>query len=341
MKRPMLLLLVVATLASGEPAQRGLLVACAGDADPAIRQIAERIHAADTPLLAALAGTAPRLPMGDSRKLVAGDVSVRAFNHLIVVGLPDDPLVGQAWQYEARNEAAGWYGFGFGIIAGEVGWLESGFSPWLHSAAIANPPYETQAIVVTGNGIPGVVMAGEALLAHSLVNGLVARPGWTRPHTTLLDRDPLVGDPNLPTWLPIRTGDWTRIALSQCGADVARGILADAGIEPQACWLAKYYRPGVWDEAGGAAARRMYVAGLHRRSFANAVLVVRFSDDGSAAAALPKCTAVANLDMKGAVYTGRGHGLDGEKDSEVPLTAWRDGPWLVFSTLPGGRWQQP
>ena len=338
MKHLMLALLAVSTLAAGEVAQRRLLVACATDADPAIRQLAERILAADTPLLAALAGTAPRLPLADSHALASGGAPTRAFNHLVVVGLADDPLVCQAWQHEAKPEPAGWYGFGFGLVAGDIGWLESGFSPWLHSAAIAKPPYETQAIVVTGNNVAGVVTAGDALLAHGLVNGLVARPGWTRPQTTLLDRDPLVGDPGLPAWLTESRSEWARIALSQCGADVARGLLADAGVEPQACWLVKYHRPGVWDEAGGGAARRMYVAGLHRRAFANAVLLARFSDEAAAAAALPKAAAAAKLKPDGVLFTGRGHGLDGEKDSEVPLTMWSDGPWLVCSTLPGGHW---
>lgn len=339
MKRLMLALLAVSTLAAGEAAQPHLLVACAIDADPAIHQLAERINTAETPLITTLAGEGARMAVADSRDLANGMVPTRALNHLIVIGLPDDPLVRQAWQHEAKLEPAGWYGFGFGVVAGEVGWLEAGFSPWLHSAAIAKPPYETQAIVVTGNGVPGVVAAGEALLAHGLVNGLVARPGWTRPQTTLLDRDPLSGDPGLPAWLPARTGEWTRIALSQCGADVARGILADAGVEPQACWLAKYHRPGVWDEAGAAAARRMYVAGLHRRAFANAVLLARFADDAAAAAALPKAAAAAKLEASGDVYSGRGHGLDGEKGSEIPLAMWCDGPWLVCSSLPGGRWR--
>ena len=327
------LVMLATCLIAGEAPQRGLLVACAADADPLIAAAAERVRSATTPLLGVLAEGRP-VAAGESRMLAAGAREKLAWNHVIVLGLAEDPLVRQAWQHEARAEPAGWYGFGFGVIAGEVGWIESGFNPWLHSTAIAKPPYETQCIAITGSSPAGVAAAAEAFLAQGLVNGVVARTGWSRPQSTLLDRDPLTGEADLPAWLPVKAGPWTRIALTQCGADVSHGILADAGVEPAACWLVKYHRPGVWDGAGAAFARRHYVAGLHRRAFANAVLLARFADPAAAAAALPKVAAAAKLAVDGARFRGRSAGLDGEKNSDGPLSAWVAGPWLVLSTMP-------
>ncbi len=327
-----MLAMLAACLLAGEDPHRGLLVACAADADPLIVDAAERIRTGATPLLRVLADGRP-IAAGASAALAEGRRESLAWNHVIVVGLPNDALVRQAWQHEARVESGGWSGFGFGVVAGEVGWIESGFNPWLHSDAIAKPPYETESIVITGSTPAGVAAAATAFLTQGLVNGLVALPGWSRPQTTLLDRDPL-GDPALPIWLPDQIGDWTRIALTQCGADVGRGILADAGVEPADCWLVKYHRPGVWDGAGAALARRHFITGLHRRAFADAILLARFADPGSAAAALPKVAAAAKLALDGGRYRDRSAGIDGERDSDGPLTAWAVGEWLALSTLP-------
>lgn len=335
MDRIATLVVLAAACAAAEP-QRGLVVACAADADPGIRAAAERVHAAaaTSPLLAAFAEGRAVPPLADSRALAAGRREDLAWRHVVVVGLRDDPLVQQAWQHEARIADGGIEAFGFGVLRGAVGWTESGPNPWLHSAAIARPPYESEAVVVTGTTPAAVALAADALLRSGLANGAVAAPGWSRSETTLLDRDPAPPDAAPPAWLAARTGAWTRIAVSWCGVDVARGIAADAGSEPDAVWLAKYHHPGVWDGAGAEATFANFAAGLHRRAFCNAVLAARFADPAVARAAAAKVAAAAKLRDEHGTFRGSLKGFQDDKTPAGPLSCTSHDAWLVLSSLP-------
>ncbi len=313
-----------------------LIVACAADAPAAVRASAERVRAAAAtqPLLQVCAAGRPPATLADARALAAGRREALAYAHVVVVGLADDPLVAQAWQHEAAITSQGLYAFGFGALAGDLGWVEAGPNPWLHSPTVGRLPFEAQAVVVTGTTPAGVDLAVTAFIDHGLVNGVVARDGWKRTSTTVLDQDPLTGAPGLPAWLGPRAGDWTRIAVTQCGADVARGVLADSGGEPQACWLVKYHRAGCWDEAGAPAARRMYLAGLHRRAYGDALLLARFATPQAAQAAT---TAVAKADQlreEHGRWSGRLAALDGDASAPGPLAVWAEDGWLVMSSLP-------
>jgi hypothetical protein len=333
------LLLAGSGLSAAEHAaaeRAGLIIACAGDAPMAVRASAERLRAsaATQPLLLALGGGRAVEALADSRALAAGKRELLALAQVVVVGLADDPLVRQAWQHEAEVTAHGLYAFGYGAFSGDIGWVEGGANPWLHSPAIARTPYETQTLVISGSSAIGLDLAVSAVIAHGLVNGVVARAGWQRAETTLLDQDPLVGDPLLPSWLAARSGEWSRIALSQCGTDVARGLLADGESEPVACWLAKYHRSGVWDEPGAAGAQRMFLAGLHRRAYGNALLLARYADADHAARAAGLIAKAAKLHEEKGHWRGQLASDDIDQAAPGPLTMWTRDAWLVMSTLP-------
>jgi hypothetical protein len=329
---------LVAVPAASAAEHPALIVACAVDAPAPVRASAERVRAAAAtqPLLQVCADGKPPAALADARALAVGRRETLAFAHVVVVGLADDPLVVQAWQHEAEISPQGLYAFGFGALAGDLGWVEAGPNPWLHSPTVGRLPYEAQAVVITGTTPVGLDLAVTAFIDDGLVNGVVAKQGWKRTSTTVLDQDPSDGAPHLPAWLAARAGDWTRIALTQCGADVARGVLADSGSEPQACWLVKYHHAGGWDEAGAPAARRMYLAGLHRRAYGDAVLLARFATPEAARAAAAAVAKADKLHEEHGRWSGRLAALDGDASAPGPLEVWAQDGWLVMSSLPEG-----
>jgi hypothetical protein len=334
-------LLAADAVAAESPApQRTLKVCVAPDAPPPVRQAAgATLKATDHPLLRVLAEGRPPTALTDSRALAAVRPQERAFSHLILVGLPGDPLITAAWQREARTEDGGLYVFGFGHLRGTLGYVESDRNPFLHGAAIKAAPFETQVITLTGSTPEGVALAVDAFLRQGLVNGVVAGTGWTRPHTTLLDHDPLPAGFTAPAWLPRRAGTSPRLGVTQAGEDEYRGVLEDAGVAPAEIWRVKYYLPGCWDGGGAARAFDHYMAGLHRRAYGNTLWAARFASAAAAAHAAPRIAAAARLGKQGDLWTGAqppyadGKYL-GERRSPGPLSLWRRGEWLLMSTLP-------
>jgi hypothetical protein len=290
--------------AIGVPPQRDLLICVPSDAAPSVAEAARSLATATNhPLLSALSDGRPARVV-ESRHLLNGDVHDLAYNHLIVVGDLHDPLVQAAWQREARPVANGIYIFGMGYLSGDVGYIESDRNPFLHGQAIAIAPYETQTITLTGTSPHGIELAIRAFLDHSLVNGAVAEQGWTRPSTTLLDRDPLGPDFTLPVTAPVHIQNSARIAWMQSGEDEYRGVLADTGVLPQAIWRAKYFAKGDWDGAGSVNSVDHYAAGLHRRAYGNTLWLAQFANAREAAAAAPKIAAAARLSRDGTHWKG-------------------------------------
>ncbi|MDQ2732691.1 MAG: hypothetical protein M3Y56_13615 [Armatimonadota bacterium] len=318
------------------PAHPTLLIGVAADAPAVIQAAAQRVlqAAGAHPLLSVMAGGSPVTALTPSAALLAAPASERAYHHLVLIGLPTDPLITAAWQREARVEGAGFYIFGFGHLQGDLGYIESDRNPFLHGAAIATAPFETEVVTLTGSTPAGVALAVDAFLKQGLVNGVVAAPGWTRPHPNLLQRDPLSPDFSLPTWLPDRAGAMTRIGVTQAAEDEYRGVLADTGVEPRQLWRAKYYRAGVWDGAGAAAAFDDYSNGLHRRAYGNTLWLALFASPQEAAAAAPKIARAAHLHRDGARWTGAQPPYSFDKASAGPLTLWQHDDWIVMSTLP-------
>lgn len=313
--------------------QRGLKICVAADAPEPVRRAAQQLLAAvgTHPLLEVMAAGRAPLVLTDSRTLVSAKPQERAYNHLILVGLPDDPMIQAAWQREARVEAGGFSVFGWGHLRGDIGYLESDRNPFLHGAAIARAPFETEVVTLCGSTPQGVALAVRAFLEQKLVNGVVAAPKWTRPQTTLLDREPLAPDFALPD-VPQNAGQSRLIGLTAGGEDEYRGVLEDVGTQPLQIWRAKYFRDGAWDGAGGAKAFDNYSAGLHRRAYGSTLWMARFASTAAASQAAPKIAAAAKLTLKNAVWTGaQPPYMTG--DSSGPLRLWTRGEWVWMSTL--------
>jgi hypothetical protein len=323
-------------LPAAEMPRRGLKVVVAKDAAPEMRQAAEKLLAAvrKHPLLSVMAGDTPPMQLTDSRELTQGPAAARAYDHLVLIGLPDDPMVKAAWQREARVDAEGWYLFGFGHLQGELGYVESDRNPFLHAAVIPKAPYETEVITLTGSTAKGVTLAVAALLDQGLINGVVATPGWRRPKHSLLERDPLA-----PGWRPLvrvpeQAGSLRQIGLTQASEDEYRGVLQDTGLKPQVIWRWKYYRAGVWDGAGAERAFDHYATGLHRRAYGNTLWAAQFASAKDAEQAAPKIAAAAKLKQHADAWEGEQPGYGFGKGSAGPLVLWRTDAWLWMSTLP-------
>ena len=323
-------------LFAAETPQRGLKVVVAQDAPPVVRRAAEEVLAAVPrhALLAVMAAGKGPAQLTESRQLAKGPPGDRAFDHLVLIGLPDDPMIQAAWQREARVTAAQWYVFGFGHLRGELGYVESDRNPLLHAAAIARAPYETEVVTLTGSTPSGVQRAVAAFLDRGLLNGVVAAPGWDRPRRALLERDPLPPGFAVPALAPEQAGPMRRIGVTHAAEDEYRGVLEDTGLMPKCIWRWKYYRPGVWDGAGEVRAAEQYVAGLHRRAFGNTLWVAEFSSAQEAERAGPKIAASAKLKRQGDAWEGQQPSLGFGNQSPGPLVLWQSDVWLLMSTLP-------
>jgi len=320
--------------------ERGLKICVASDANGAIQSAAQSVLAVvhTNPLLIALAGSNPPAALTDTKTLMADKPKARAFDHLVVIGLPSDPLVQSVWQREARPEPGGFYIFGFGHLAGDIGYIESDRNPLLHSQLIEKAPYETEVVTITGSTPAGIALAANAFIKYGLVNGVVAAPGWTRPKPNLLERDPLSGD--IAAALPdlskaMHLGDWTLIGLTQGAEDEYRGVLADTGVEPKSIWRLKYYKPGVWDGVGQESSMADYAAGLHRRAYVNTIWLAKFASPAEAAEAGNKIGGAAHLRRsRTAVWNGNLPPYGFEKTTPGPLSLWVAGDTVVMSSVP-------
>jgi hypothetical protein len=321
---------------AGDQPSASLAIAVAGDAPAEVRQAAQSLVAACSThvLLKVFCAGQPISAPIDSRTLAAASPPSRAFRHLVLVGLPEDPLISAAWQHEARRTDSGWYVFGFGHLSGTIGYVESDRNPFLHSSDVERAPRETEIVTITGNTASGVALAAQAFLNEGLINGVVAGPGWTRGPTTLLDRDPLPVDFPLPELLPASVGDMTRIGVTQPGENEYREVLAQTGAKPRVIWRAKYFRPGAWDLAGAVQAMPAYAVGLHRRAYGNTLWAAEFASPENADDAARKIAAAAKLSLSAGVWTGQQPPYGPEKESAGPLALWQLGSWLVMSTLP-------
>ncbi len=310
------------------PASPGLKICVAANAPPEVKQCAQAILAAvpTSPLLSLLAG-GKAAAVVDTASVLNDKTLARAYDHLILVGLPNDDLITQAWQHEARLEEGGFYVYDFGHLRGNIGYLESDRNPFLHSPLVGFAPFETEVITVTGSNAAGVRLATDAFLKKGLVNGVVTDPGWKRSSPTVLDRAPLLEGWAFPAVAPLKAGDATRIGVTQAGESEYRGVLQDTGVEPTEIWRFKYAVPDAWKAGGAAAARADYLAGLHRRAYGNTLWLARFHGPAEAEQATTKIAAAASLQQNGRVWSGS------QPDGAVPLTLWTHQEWVVMSTL--------
>lgn len=324
---------------AAEVAERGLRISVDDNAPDPIHDGARAIVASkDHALLQILTGSRG-IEVTTSRRLLNGPLADRALNHLVLVGLPSDPLIQTAWQREARGKPEGFYIFGFGTFNGDMGYIESDRNLFLHSTGIDVAPFETEVVTITGTTPAGVKLACEAFLSRQLINGVVGAAGWSRPVQGLLDRDALPPGFALPGEAPEKIGEYTRIGYTQASEDEYRGVLADTGVTPQSIWRAKYYTAGVWDHSGAVAALDAYSYGLHRRAYGNTRWVAEFGSAAEAASAVPKIAAAAHLNSRGDKWTGlqpyyaNPNYLGSAKRG--PLALWQRDRMVLMSTLPG------
>jgi hypothetical protein len=270
--------------------------------------------------------------------LAAGKPAARAYSHLVVVGLPDDPLIAAGWQREALLKSGDFYIFGFGHLLGDIGYIESDRNPFLHSRWIPTAPYETEMVTISGSTPAGVTLAAQAFINQGLTGGVVAGPGWQRGPPNLLEHAPLDPTFALPGWVPAQLGEWTKIGVVQAGEDEYRGVEVDTGSAPLEIWQVKYYKPGVWDKPGAAAAFENYSAGLHRRAYGNTLWLARFKSADEAAAALPKIAHQAQLSDRKGLFQGQQpyYGSPTPEDVRGSLSLWQRDDWILMSTLPKG-----
>ena len=321
--------------------KRGLCIAfdprCSAELRAAIQQLVA--SAATHPLLSIMAAE-QRIVLQETTQLLSHPDQL-AYNHVILIGHPDDSLLVAASQREARFYFNGIYVFGFGALQGNCGYIESDRNPFLHAARIESAPYETELITITGTNDRGILIALETFEQRHLINGVVAADSWRRTETTLLDRDPLPSGFPPPALAPARLADYTRIGITQAAEDEYRGVLADTGVLPQIIWRAKYYRPGAWDGKGAAAAFDAYSNGLHRRAYGSTLWLAQFTDASQASTAAPKIAAAASLSQKkihlwtGAQPAYANGTYPGERSSSGSLSLTQQGRWLIMSTLEG------
>jgi hypothetical protein len=315
---------------------RGMVVVVSDAATPEVKAAAQSVLSAagKSPLLRIMSGEASA-KMVSSEAFLNGGIERRAFNHLILVGLPDDPVIKQTWLEEARPITNGLYVFGWGNLTGDIGYLESDRNPFLHSVALKKTPFEAEVVTLTGSTPAGVKLAVDSFLRTGLVNGVVGGSDWKRGEATILDRDPLPRDFSVPDFFPVEENGWTRIGITPASEDEYRGVLADAGVEPIAIWRAKYYHAGVWDGAGADSAVAEYLAGLHRQSYGNTIWAARFSDASQAKDAAGKIAAAAHLrkDKDDEGWFGV-QPPPGNDRTSGPLSLWQNNDWVFMSTLP-------
>jgi hypothetical protein len=319
------------------PPNRGLLIYVSPNLPRAVRDSAQAILESRQPVIKALSAEGTPVLAGSS-DLARNNFEQLWFNHLILVGPSDDPIVKAAWQREARFEQGGMYIFGFGHLRGDIGYIESDRSPFLHSAYVRQAPFETEVITITGSTAVGIGIALDAFIQKSLINGVIAAPGWVRSKPCLLDRDPLAPGYALPE-APLRMGDLILIGWTQASEDEYRGVLADSGVSPAAIWRAKYFRRGLWDSAGAAGSFDNYAAGLHRRAYGNTLWLAEFSSDAEASSSGKRIAAAAHLQASG---TERWVGdqlsyannmYPGESTVQGSLTLTRNGRWVQMYAL--------
>lgn len=320
------------------PSARGLRICVSSDAPQIVKDAANQVLAAvaTQPLLTILAGATPPSTVTDSTALMKGPLPDRAYDHLIVIGLPNDPIIQAVWQHEALVSKAGIYIFGFGNLQGDIGYIESDRNPFMHSLGIKATPFETEIVTLTGTTPEGVRQAVAAFLAKDLINGVVAGPGWTRAAPTLLDRDPLAPDFTLPAF-PSKVGDATCIGVTSANESEYRGVLEAAGTKPLQIWRFKYYVPGVWDGAGRLRSIPQFLAGLHRAAFDNSLWVARFSSKAEAASAAQKIGTASLWPQQNNEWLGNPAPLPkGNEQGPVTRTVrlWTKDDFVYISTLP-------
>ena len=274
--KSMFICLIAFAAVSGLQAQERCFTVAYGEG---FKAAAEQTAAARTELLAAFQDGSRPVQI----KATADLSVVEKLGHLILIGLPSDPLIRDAWQREARFEDDGeFFVFGFGRFKGAVGFIESGRNPFLYGHLCPKErKHHSECVVLSGSTSAGIGMAVTAFLEQGVVNGAVAEKP-VRGREGLLDRDPFSPSGRLPE-VVVPEG-YAKIGVSICGEEEYRNVLEICGVEPEQMVRYKFLKKGWWNTSAREAEDSFnhYRNGLHRKAVGNTVTVLRFADSKTA-----------------------------------------------------------
>jgi len=297
-----LLLSLASAPAAAPAADPALKIAVSATAPPMVQQAADRVlqATAQHPLLSILASGGKPTQVEDTQVLLSGPLNNRALTNLIVIGLPDDPMVKACLQREARFDKGGVvYVFGFGYFQGDVGVVESERNPFLYSAPAANAPYSAHVLVLTGSTPAGVALAVDAFLRDGIINGVAVAGAVQRPKPCLIEAAPWTPAFRPPAGIVPPSPSWKQIGVTLMGGTELSGALEEGGELPTGGVRIKYWRPGAWAGAGMDFSFRHFWTGLHRRSAGNCIAVFQFATPTAAAKAATGIALAAKIDAKG------------------------------------------
>jgi len=337
-----LTLLILSLLVCRAAQAQDVYVCMGAQASPDLQQtVTEFIaRAPEAPLFKALhsAGGSSVITAQSGEELLDPKALDRAaHNHLMVIGLPSDPLMKKVLGYtvgidESKKQLQS---LGWGRLEGDIGWIESDRNPFLHSRKFKSAPEGTLLVKISGTSEAGIKAALQAF-EKGMLNGIVPAGSFSRPSTTLLDLDPLV-EPvpvNLPREIDLKGQTGYLAGWSQIPANEYRAVLEATGREPLHIWRYKYLAPGFLKEKS----IERWLAGPHRQAFGNAFEIMEFRDETEASQAMLK---MARENFKPITLEGISKAKEGPQatDEIVEKPIWNvivaaTGRYVVLSTLP-------
>ncbi|RMD77776.1 MAG: hypothetical protein D6820_11060, partial [Lentisphaerae bacterium] len=268
MRNQTIYLLVLLFSLNAYTAGRNLVICIPPDSSPVIKAAAQKLLAARNshPTLRALADGGKVLSrLYHTIDILKWPLDKRGKYSLLLVGMPNDPLIKMVWQQEAEITPKETFVFGYGYFHGTLGYIESDRNPFLHSPGIRKAGVETQVVTISGNSPEGVSLAVQSFLKYRYTNVLIAADGWTRTRPSLLDRDPVTLSQPLPSAIRPKINGWELIGITPAIQPEYLAIKNHLGIAPKRVYRTKYFATGAWDKTGQIGAFENYAAGLHRR----------------------------------------------------------------------------
>lgn len=271
-----------AWLSAEENDRKQILIAVSKDADPAVKKAALSLK--DAPLFDVLekvgAARSKTPAQIDGEKLLEDKAfSQAAYNHLVLVGLPDqDALLKKCRGHQIGLHPGAVNVRGYGNWKGDIGTVECDWNPFLYSHKVKNNEFTTLCIKISGTSAKGVEKAVEAFKS-GLLNGIVPAGEVEPVEESILDMKPdFVAPPDFPD----RVGPFFRAGWTQPSAMEYRAYIDLAGFEPRRLWRVKYLKPNVFEDVSAKA----WVNGLHRLAYGNAVTLVEFASEEEASKTL-------------------------------------------------------
>lgn len=276
------LFLCNALLAAGENEQKQILIAVSEDADDVVKKIAQTLK--DAPLFDVLekvgaASSKTPIPIASEKLLDDRAFPQAAYNHLVLVGLPDqDELLKKCWGHQIGLRPGEVNVRGYGNWKGDIGTVECDWNPFLYSHKVKDNSFTTLCIKISGTSVKGVEKAIKAFKS-GMLNGIVPAGEVELVEESILDMKP---DFVAPPEFPNAVGPFFQTGWTQPSAMEYRAYIDLAGFEPTRLWRIKYLEPKVFDDVSAKA----WVNGLHRLAYGNSVTLVEFASEEEASKTL-------------------------------------------------------